>query len=57
MLHDCLARMLGIDKVELNHQLTSVADTEAESVVALVEVVKRCFCLFIPEESSSPSLG
>ena len=55
VFHGCLALMLRIDEIEFNHELTTVADTEAQGVLTLVICLKSSLGLVIPKESTGPS--
>ena len=57
MEHACAACVFGIDEVELNHQLTTVADAERQSVLTCIKLVERLLGLRVEEECSCPSLG
>ena len=49
--------MVGVDEVELNHELATVTDTERESVLASVELVERLLSLRVVEECACPTLS
>ncbi len=55
VLHPCTFLVVGVDEVELNHELASVADAEAEGVGAFVEAFKCRFGFLIPFEASCPA--
>ena len=58
--HVCLfpvCCLLFVQKSEFNHQLTSVADTQRESVRARIESFERLFGFRVVEECSCPSFG
>ena len=49
--------MFRVDEVELNHELTAVADAERQGVLACIELVKGFFGLGVVEEGTCPSFG
>ena len=57
VVHVRLAAVFRVEQVEFNHHLATVADTEAQSVGALVEVFECLFSLFVPHEAAYPSLS
>ena len=49
--------VLRIDKVEFNHQLTTVADAEAQRVGTGIELVQSFFGLGVVEKCARPTFG
>ena len=57
MQHLRAVGVLGVDKTQLHHELTAVADAERESVLTGIELVESLLCLRVEEEGTSPSLS
>ena len=49
--------VLRIDEVELNHQLTTVADAKAQRVETGIELVQSFFGLGVVEKCARPTFG
>ena len=53
----CTMLMLGVDEVELHHELTAIADAERQCILTGIELIEGFLGLRIVEEGTGPALG
>ena len=54
--HLVLQLVLGIEKLQLSHQLTAVADAETQRIGTSVEALECGLRLLVVEDTGSPTL-
>lgn len=55
VLHRSLVLEFRIDEVQLYHQLATVADAKAQSVLTGEEALQGSLCVLVPDKAASPS--